>query len=49
MSEEDWLWYGYALYRSGDNAGARKAWQKAASINPNFFEDQANQALQLVP
>ncbi|MBL8077293.1 MAG: C39 family peptidase [Anaerolineales bacterium] len=49
MSEEGWLWYGYALYRSGDNAGARKAWEKAASINPNFFEDQANQALQLVP
>jgi tetratricopeptide (TPR) repeat protein len=49
MSEEGWLWYGYALYRKGDNDGARKAWQKAASINPNFFEDQANNALQLVP
>jgi tetratricopeptide (TPR) repeat protein len=49
MSEEGWLWYGYALYRDGDNAGARKAWEKAVSINPNFFEDQANQALQLVP
>ncbi|MCC6260505.1 MAG: C39 family peptidase [Anaerolineales bacterium] len=49
MSEEAWLWYGYGLYRQGDYSGAKKAWQKAASINPNFFEDQANQALQLVP
>ncbi|MCC7118598.1 MAG: C39 family peptidase [Anaerolineales bacterium] len=49
MSEEAWLWYGYGLYRNGDYSGAKKAWQKAESINPNFFEDQANQALQLVP
>jgi tetratricopeptide (TPR) repeat protein len=49
MSEEGWLWYGYALYRNGDYDGARKAWQKADSINPNFFEDQARGALQLVP
>ncbi|HNK63232.1 MAG TPA: C39 family peptidase [Anaerolineales bacterium] len=48
MSEETWLWYGYGLYRQGDNAGALKAWQKADSINPNFFEDQARNALQLV-
>ena len=49
MSEETWLWYGYALYRKGDNDGARKAWQKADSINPNFYEGQAQNALQLVP
>lgn len=48
MSEEVWLWYGYGLYRNGDNAGALKAWQKADSINPNFFEDQARKAMQLV-
>ena len=49
MSEEAWLWYGYGLYRNGDYDGARKAWQKADSINPEFFEDQAQGALQLVP
>jgi tetratricopeptide (TPR) repeat protein len=49
MSEEAWLWYGYGLYRKGDYDGARKAWQKADSINPQFFEDQARNALQLVP
>ncbi len=49
MSEEAWLWYGYGLYRKGDYDGARKAWQKADSINPQFFEDQARTALQLVP
>lgn len=48
MSEEAWLWYGYGLYRKGDYDGALKAWQKADSINPNFFEDQARNAMQLV-
>ncbi len=48
MSEETWLWYGYGLYRKGDNAGALKAWNKADSINPNFFEDQAQNAIELV-
>lgn len=48
MSEEAWLWYGFGLYRQGDNPGALKAWQKADSINPNFFEDQARKAMQLV-
>jgi tetratricopeptide (TPR) repeat protein len=48
MSEETWLWYGYGLYRQGDNAGALKAWNKADSINPNFFEDQARNAISLV-
>lgn len=48
MSEEAWLWYGYGLYRKGDNAGALAAWQKADKINPNFYEDQAKKAIQLV-
>lgn len=48
-SEETWLWYGFALYRNGDNEGARKAWIKADSINPNFFENQAQKALALLP
>jgi tetratricopeptide (TPR) repeat protein len=48
MSEEAWLWYGFGLYRKGDYEGARKAWLKADSINPNFFEDQAQKALDLV-
>ncbi len=48
MSEEAWLWYGFGLYRKGDYEGARKAWLKADSINPNFFEDQAQKALGLV-
>jgi tetratricopeptide (TPR) repeat protein len=49
MSEEAWLWYGYGLYRKGDYDGARKAWRKADQINPKFFEDQARNALLLVP
>lgn len=48
MSEEAWLWYGYGLYRKGDFDGALKAWRKADSINPNFFEDQAQNAIKLV-
>ncbi len=48
MSEEAWLWYGYGLYRKGDNAGALAAWRKADKINPNFYEDQAKKAIQLV-
>jgi tetratricopeptide (TPR) repeat protein len=48
MSEEAWLWYGFGLYRNGDYNGALKAWQKADKINPNFFEDQARKAMQLV-
>ncbi|MBI5945651.1 MAG: C39 family peptidase [Chloroflexi bacterium] len=48
MSEEAWLWYGFGLYRDGDNAGALKAWQKAANINPNFYEDQAQKAIDLI-
>jgi tetratricopeptide (TPR) repeat protein len=48
MSEEAWLWYGFGLYRNGDYNGALKAWQKADKVNPNFFEDQAQKAIQLV-
>lgn len=48
MSEEVWLWYGFGLYRKGDYDGALKAWQKAAAVNPNFFEDQARKAMELV-
>jgi tetratricopeptide (TPR) repeat protein len=48
MSEEAWLWYGFGLYRNGDNDGALKAWQKADQINPNIYEDQAKKAMQLV-
>lgn len=47
MSEEAWLWYGFGLYRKGDYDGARKAWEKADKINPNFFDNQARKALQL--
>jgi len=47
MSEEAWLWYGFGLYRKGDNEGALKAWQKADKINPNFYEDQARNAMLL--
>jgi len=48
MSEEAWLWYGFGLYRNGDYDGALKAWKKADQVNPNFFEDQAQKAMQLV-
>jgi len=48
MSEEAWLWYGFGLYRKGDYSGALKAWEKAEKINPNFYEDQAKKAIDLV-
>ena len=48
MSEETWLWYGFGLYRKGDYNGALKAWQKADKVNPNFYENQAKKAIQLV-
>jgi len=48
MSEEAWLWYGFGLYRQGDNANALKAWEKAEKINPNFYEDQARKAIALI-
>ncbi|MFZ5819268.1 MAG: C39 family peptidase [Chloroflexota bacterium] len=39
MSEEAWLWYGWALYRQGDFKGAEKAWNKALSINDAAYVD----------
>ena len=47
MSEEAWLWYGWALYRQGNYAGARNAWQKALSINDSVYVD-ARTALEYV-
>ncbi len=29
MSEETWLWHGWALYRKGDTKGAIENWRKA--------------------
>ena len=48
MSEETWLWYGYALYRKGDYDGALAAWRRADKINPRFYDDQAKKAISLV-
>jgi tetratricopeptide (TPR) repeat protein len=36
MSEETWLWYGWALYRKNDFKGALNAWNKALSIHPGY-------------
>lgn len=36
MSEETWLWHGWALYRQGDTAGAVEDWRKALSIRPGY-------------
>jgi hypothetical protein len=36
MSEETWLWHGWALYRKGDNKGAAENWRKALSIHPGY-------------
>jgi tetratricopeptide (TPR) repeat protein len=47
MSEEAWLWYGWALYRQNDYNGAREAWNKALSINNSSYAD-AHNALQYV-
>jgi len=47
MSEEAWLWYGWALYRQNDYNGARDAWNKALSINNSPYVD-AHNALQYV-
>ncbi len=39
MSEEAWLWYGWALYRKDDFKGALAAWNKALSINDSIYVD----------
>ena len=36
MSEETWLWHGWALYRKGDGKGAVKDWRKALAIHPGY-------------
>jgi hypothetical protein len=36
MSEETWLWHGWALYRKGDTNGAVENWRKALSIHPGY-------------
>jgi hypothetical protein len=36
MSEETWLWHGWALYRTGDTNGAVEDWRKALSIHPSY-------------
>jgi hypothetical protein len=36
MSEETWLWHGWALFRKGDTTGAIENWRRALSVNPNY-------------
>ncbi len=36
MSEETWLWRGWALYRDGDLNAAIKAWRKALAVRPGY-------------
>ncbi len=36
MSEETWLWHGWALYRKGDLTKAVENWRKALSIHPGY-------------
>jgi hypothetical protein len=36
MSEETWLWHGWALYRNGDTNGAVENWRKALSVRPGY-------------
>jgi hypothetical protein len=36
MSEETWLWHGWALYRQEDTNGAIEDWRKALSIRPGY-------------
>ena len=36
MSEETWLWHGWALYRQGDTNGAVENWRKALSVHPGY-------------
>jgi hypothetical protein len=46
MSEETWLWHGWALYRKGDTTQAIENWRKALSIHPGY--DDALYALNFV-
>ncbi len=36
MSEETWLWHGWALYRKGDGKGAVESWRKALKVHPGY-------------
>jgi hypothetical protein len=36
MSEETWLWHGWALYREGNTTRAIENWRKALSIHPGY-------------
>lgn len=36
MSEEAWLWHGWALFRKGDTNGAINDWRKALSVRPGY-------------
>ena len=36
MSEEAWLWHGWAMYRKGDTTKAIENWRKALSIHPGY-------------
>ena len=36
MSEEAWLWHGWALYRKDDTKGAIENWRKALSVHPGY-------------
>src|SRR5215216_620670 len=36
MSEETWLWHGWALYRQGDTNGAVENWHKALAVHPGY-------------
>jgi len=36
MSEEAWLWHGWALYRKGDTNGAIEDWRRALSVRPGY-------------
>ena len=36
MSEETWLWHGWALYRKGNTTGAIADWRKALSIRSGY-------------
>lgn len=36
MSEEAWLWHGWALFRKGDTNGAINDWRKALTVRPGY-------------
>ena len=36
MSEEAWLWHGWALYRQGDTNGAVENWRRSLSVRPGY-------------